>query len=386
MPIVDIKGANQSVRFPDDMSEDEILSILRQSDLTASINQRLQPIQGQAMADNASLRDTASGKIAEYLKRSGLIKNNYQAQRVGENLTAFLEFAPGLGDASAGDDFGRSLAQGDKLGMGISALSMLPVVGKAAGKGLKAGLKELDNLPMDEASRMARAKEMGFNPERTYYHGTSGDIASFDPAKKGDVTESRSAKKAFWFTDDPEVTARSYAEYSSRDMPVKRKLRDADLAEKRGDWDEYDRALAEAEKLEQDIIDDPLRGQTIMPITLPDTEEMIVRDMKGRSFDDFGVSDEIDEILDDAKSMGMKGVVFDNLNDAVGFANKPARHVAIFSPENIRSKFAKFDPSKRESAKITAGVAGGSFAGLLGYKATSNDDEFEQDKEDKKDL
>jgi hypothetical protein len=38
-------------------------------------------------------------------------------------------------------------------------------------------------LPMDAASRNARAVEQGYDPFETWYHGTADDIAAFDPAK-----------------------------------------------------------------------------------------------------------------------------------------------------------------------------------------------------------
>ena len=49
-------------------------------------------------------------------------------------------------------------------------------------------LKKLAKLPMDEVSRLARAKEMGFNPNQVFYHGTKQNIESFDPSKMGSTT------------------------------------------------------------------------------------------------------------------------------------------------------------------------------------------------------
>ena len=40
-------------------------------------------------------------------------------------------------------------------------------------------------LPMDEASRMARAREMGFDTEQTYYHATNADFDQFKPSERG---------------------------------------------------------------------------------------------------------------------------------------------------------------------------------------------------------
>ena len=43
----------------------------------------------------------------------------------------------------------------------------------------KAGLLQ-EALPMNQSSRMQRAKDMGFNTDRPLYHGTSDDIKEFD--------------------------------------------------------------------------------------------------------------------------------------------------------------------------------------------------------------
>ena len=40
-----------------------------------------------------------------------------------------------------------------------------------------------DGLAMDYASRMARAKEMGFDTSKTYYHGTTREFDSFEPTE-----------------------------------------------------------------------------------------------------------------------------------------------------------------------------------------------------------
>lgn len=38
-------------------------------------------------------------------------------------------------------------------------------------------------LPMDQASRLARAREMGFDTDQTWYHGTRQDFDAFDPGR-----------------------------------------------------------------------------------------------------------------------------------------------------------------------------------------------------------
>ena len=55
---------------------------------------------------------------------------------------------------------------------------------KAAAEELAKRANQGDNLAMDYASRMQRAKDMGFDTSKPVYHGTATDFEAFDPAKK----------------------------------------------------------------------------------------------------------------------------------------------------------------------------------------------------------
>lgn len=81
-------------------------------------------------------------------------------------------------------------------------------VAKAA-KGARKAVKGA--LDMSEAARMKRAKDMGFDTERVWYHGTKGDIPEFDKSFTGLSTNADSAKKGFFFSSTPQ-TASGYAE------------------------------------------------------------------------------------------------------------------------------------------------------------------------------
>jgi len=79
----------------------------------------------------------------------------------------------------------------------------------------------------EEALRLKRAKEMGFDTDKVYYHGTKGDIKEFSTDALGASTNAGSAKKGFFFASDPS-TAADYSELSgSRAL-----LRNQDLANK----------------------------------------------------------------------------------------------------------------------------------------------------------
>jgi len=203
------------------------------------------------------------------------------------------------------------------------------------------------------ADRKARAEEQGYDTSTVYYHGTASEFKEFSKDKLGEGTQARSAKQAFFFSDSPR-TAQSYSQNTAVRLPVLKLLRDADKAEAKGDYDKYDSLLEDAEILENRLDKDRRNGQNILPVYLPNDNSLRILDMKGRSFDDFGVSDEISEELKSAKYDGLKGVKFLNLNDSAGLADDPSTHVAIFEPSDIRSVNAQFDSSLTDSSDLVA--------------------------------
>lgn len=150
MPIVDIKGVGKA-QFPDGMSVDSIREFLRNKYSQRAINGEsdiLATQQSTVSPYEPSLIDKFGHGIAKTLTDSGLISDNYRAQQIGKNLSSLGEFLPGIGDATAGDEFGRAAAKGDKLGMGLSALGVVPVAGDLAKKAGKI-------LPMDDITKFS---------------------------------------------------------------------------------------------------------------------------------------------------------------------------------------------------------------------------------------
>ena len=67
--------------------------------------------------------------------------------------------------------------------------------------------KALANLKTDKASRMARAKETGFDTDTVYYHGTRRQFDEFEPSQpRGAIGN----KRGVYFTQDKR-TAEEYA-------------------------------------------------------------------------------------------------------------------------------------------------------------------------------
>lgn len=197
---------------------------------------------------------------------------------------------------------------------------------------------------------MDRAMAMGAEP---MYHGSASDIQQLDPAMYGSSTGAHSAKQAFWGVSDP-TTAGGYAEYAATGAPVKRLLDQADQYEKAGNWDKYDEALAAAEKLEPELYNQPLRGQNIMPLMVMPRNPAVM-DAKGAEFVD--VEGGVNKFLRSAKLGGKDAAIFKNMSDDVGSNARPADHYAILDPSIVRSRFAAFDPARRNENDLLASLA-----------------------------
>jgi hypothetical protein len=200
-----------------------------------------------------------------------------------------------------------------------------PTAGNVAGAGVEAALMGLPAakvakraLPMDEAARMARAAEQGFNPT-TLYHGTpNADIEAFDAARAGSRGGSDSGT---WLTASPK-SAGTYAENAAGNYP---------------------------------------EGAGVLPVRTR-TENMDVWDMGGASYSH--VEDDINRAIAEAKEAGRDGVVFKRLIDSArsvaagGEASRNAPTVVnVFDPANIRSVNAAFDPAQVGSPNLLASVA-----------------------------
>ena len=197
-----------------------------------------------------------------------------------------------------------------------------------------------DDLPMDEASRMARAREMGFDTD--VYHGTNENITAFDPEKSMEFGES-------WFSSSPKV-ANDFAMYrrtwpGANIMPAKI----------RGNFLEFDGGGKPIRTAEQSL------------------ERHLQVDLSGGAQMNYG-----ETVGEYARRKGYDGIRFSNVTDDVPSSpnmGQPSDIYAVFDPKNIRSRFAKFDPSKKDSANILAGVGGGLLAtGVLAEQRKKKDD------------
>jgi hypothetical protein len=168
MPVVRVKGVANPMQFPDDMDIEDIRAFLQrkfaQQAVTGSKPADLSPLQGQARATEQSLAQKAGQGISNALVDSGIISDRFGAQQIGKNVTSIGEFLPGIGDAAAGDEFGRALKQGNGVGMALGALGAIPLLGDAAKKLSK--IVDVEKLKYDELIKPFKSEYKLATPER----------------------------------------------------------------------------------------------------------------------------------------------------------------------------------------------------------------------------
>ena len=140
MPHVRVNGVKNTMQFPDDMNINEIREFLRRR-FTQQAVDGSQPVElGNRPEVMTGVPESMSQKLArgvsDTLLDTGLISNNQDAYRIGGNVGALAEMAPGVGDLVDADDFGKAAATGDTLGMVTSSLGAIPVLGGLAKKGV----------------------------------------------------------------------------------------------------------------------------------------------------------------------------------------------------------------------------------------------------------
>lgn len=161
------------------------------------------------------------------------------------------------------------------------------------------------------------------------YHGTSAEFDTFMKEKRGELTEAKSAKEGFWFTDG-KYTAETYAKYSAENIGIKKLEKQQRIAENQGNWDEYDRLT---EEIEKQALEGDIREPIVMPVYLK-AENVNTLDAKNQTF--MNIQDKINNLLE--KSNKKDGVIIYNLKDAVENIDKEAAtHIMVREPNQIKS-------------------------------------------------
>lgn len=179
------------------------------------------------------------------------------------------------------------------------------------------GSKRIFDLPMDEASRMNRANDMGFHTD--LYHGTGSDITEFVPQRRG-----------VYLTDRPEI-ANIYAEGSSKNNSIR----------------------AQTANAGPNIMPLKLRGKVLEISDLgPDGTHGWSSDnlasALGINLEDFPVGSRARDMDALAHTMGYSAIKTKDMMDLGGIQSQ----WRVLDPTAVRSRFAKFDPSMQNSTKI----------------------------------
>lgn len=230
---------------------------------------------------------------------------------------------------------GAAPSVADAIASGMAAKEFRSIVGNeigAVGKNVKKVAKE---LPMDEASRLARAKEMGFDTSKTYYHGTAADFKQFKTSKS---PNGAMLGQGTYLTEDPEYAAK----YAAQNP--------------------------------QSSLEDP-SGGNILPVHTnvknpfdlrAKASPQIIEALKNEPGIDL---DLIKHLHKEGKDNGdvlaaMQGNRLPYwrqtqiLQDAGHDAVKDDQILNVFEPHNIRSKFAEFDTAKKDKSQLSFAKGG----------------------------
>lgn len=183
----------------------------------------------------------------------------------------------------------------------------------------------LKGLDMSPEARMQRAREMGFDTERTVYHGTPDSRGIWEGGFK--TSKEKFGKvdpERVYFTADNRGVAATYADA----------MRAFD----------YQNAVPETIPL-------------YLRMRNPKEINWGGRPFRGRKVDGEGFS--IRDYIDQARAEGHDGVIIKNVIDTYNAKGKPSTIRAVFDPRNIRSTNAAFDPARRNRTELLAGVGGG---------------------------
>lgn len=144
MPVVNIKGVGPA-QFPDGMSAEDIRAFLRRKysqDMGAT--DVLAPMPATAQPYEPTLPERMGQGLSDALYDTGVVSDRYGAQQVGSTLSSIGEMLPVIGDAAAGDEFGRAAAKDDYSGMALAGLGVMPVVGDV----LKQTLRKVKSIDL----------------------------------------------------------------------------------------------------------------------------------------------------------------------------------------------------------------------------------------------
>jgi hypothetical protein len=219
-------------------------------------------------------------------------------------------------------------------------------------------------LPPDNTA-MDRARAMGFDTDRLLYHGTNADISDFRLGidSPGHTTGAQASQSVFMTPDPVNASGWALAAQSRPDPYIDSLFRAVDNKK----LPKAERAAAR-KALKEHMAKSYVSGKTVYPVHIR-PGETTTYDMKGKSYRDVPTGKQPDALVNKSKKKGGDTVVIENMYDppVPGWGGPwNATQVSVNDPKNIRSRFAAFDPMKRNLPDILAGLgATGIGLGLL---------------------
>lgn len=217
------------------------------------------------------------------------------------------------------------------------------------------GVREARDVEQSEAFRRwfdgSKVVDADGNPQ-VVYHGTNQAFSGFDRSKLGNMSRAVSASE-FFFTDNP-GEASDYADAAARrvifnqdahDREVARLRALATAAERRRDFDEYERISSEADDLEIQAVRAEPQGANVMPCYLRIVNPLDVQH-DGASID----TGEVRDLIQQAHAEGHDGLIMRNVRDSPTDATT-GTHYAVFSAGQIKSATGNsgaFDPGSHD--------------------------------------
>ncbi len=204
---------------------------------------------------------------------------------------------------------------------------------------VKAGDTAKAQRMVDEAARAA-----GYTTGPVE-HGSGARFTQFKPEFQGTVTEAKSTSGAWFFTDGTR-TAKGYAVYAAEEGPIKQLMRQAEAAERKGDWDTYERLIQQAE--------DAVYGEEGAAATAERRKNAVVYkgflrgkfktiDAQGETPATLSASEDFVEFdgsitaaISAAKRQGFDGLIIQNLDDAPGVV-EVANHFVVWDSSQFKS-------------------------------------------------
>jgi hypothetical protein len=294
-----------------------------------------------------------------------------------------MGFAPGIGTAQGIRDFERARRDDDTLGMVLGGVGAIPFVGGIAKTGkavAKAAKKSADALDMSQAARMQRAAEQGFDTNNIAYRGLAHE---YDPDKSGNYQ---------MFTSSAE-DAGGYATAN----PLGSGANIVPAYIKKGNNLEIDAGGRNFNNISVGSLPKSVQLRLHPSIESAASTDDIAYAAKEAGYDSVTINNVYDNItglipsarkqpqsdsLSDDRLLQELGIKPENMPPASARLNsyttdinqKPVTITTVFDPANIRSRFAAFDPSKRSSANLSAGIVGGA----VGLSALRNINQQEE--------